>query len=590
MPDAPVPPTPAPGSPCDASAPSARAPSPSPPRPLRPLLAALLAAWIALPGAAAKAQAGSAAGGQEGPGTVAGVVEEIAASERYRHASLGAAFWSLDGDSLVYARQADRLFTPASTTKLLTEATALEVLGPDHRFRTRVYRTGPVTGDGVLEGDLVLVASGDPNLSGRIRGDTLAFTDHDHAYGGSPETEAVEGDPLAVIRQLAEQVADAGIRRVGGRVLVDATLFPGGDREQGSWVVISPIMVNDNVVDVTVRPGPAEGEPVRLEASPATAYVDFVVEATTGPSDAEPDIRWGEDREHADGSRTVTVEGTFPAGHDPVLHAYDVPDPVRFAEFVLAEALQEHGIVAPLRPADVEPDVPALSDAYVEENVVAEHVSPPLIEDAKVTLKVSQNLHASMKPYLLGALRGEGVPRPGGDGASSGSPSDTMTFLEKGFALEHRFLSAAGLETSGASQGDGAGGDRAAFYTPSFMVRFLDHVADRPYFDAYRRGLPVLGRDGTLAQIQEESEAAGHVRAKTGTYVVPNPLNGGFVLTAKGLAGYVTTADGEELAFALYVNRVPIEGDLSDAVEEIGQALGRIAAAAHRLPFRAAAD
>lgn len=559
------------------------APLPRTPAATRLLTALLLAAW--------GGPAVTVAEAQERPGTVAGVVEEIAASERYRHGSIGVAFWSLDADSLVYARQPDRLFTPASTTKLLTEATALEVLGADHRFRTRVYRTGPVTDGGILEGDLVLVASGDPNLSGRLRaGDTLAFTDHDHAYGGSPETEAVEGDPLAVIRKLAERVAGAGIRRVGGRVLVDAALFPGGDREQGSWVVISPIMVNDNVVDVTVRPGPAEGEAVRLDASPATAYVDFVVEATTGPADAEPEIGWAEDRQHADGSRTVTLEGTFPAGHDPVLYAYAVPDPVRFAEFVFAEALQEHGIVAPLRAADVDPDVETLSESYLDENAVAEHVSPPLIEDSKVTLKVSQNLHASMKPYLLGALRGQGVPRPGRDGSTTGSPADTMSFLEKGFALEHRFLSEAGLELGGASQGDGAGGDRAAFYTPSFMVRFLDHVADRPYFAAYRAALPVLGRDGTLAEIQEDSPAAGHVQAKTGTYAVPNPLNGNFLLTAKGLAGYLTTADGEELAFALYVNRVPLDGDLSDAVEEVGQALGRIASAAYRLPFRATDD
>jgi D-alanyl-D-alanine carboxypeptidase/D-alanyl-D-alanine-endopeptidase (penicillin-binding protein 4) len=555
-------------------------------RPLTRLLLALaLAAWLV--------PAASPAGAQEpaSPGTVDQVVRELAASERYRHADLGVAFWSLDGDSLVYARRADRLFTPASTTKLLTEATALEVLGPEHRFRTRVYRTGPVTEGGTLEGDLVLVASGDPNLSGRIRaGDTLAFTDHDHAYGGSPETEAVDGDPLAVIREMAQQVASAGVRRVEGRVVVDATLFPGGDREQGSQVVISPVMVNDNVVDVTVRPGPAEGDPVRLEVSPATAYADFVVDATTGPSDADPEIRWGEDRKHADGSRTVTVEGTFPAGHEPILYAYDVPEPVRFAEFVLSEALQEQGIVAPLRPADVEPDTSALSGSYVDGNVVAEHVSPPLVEESKVTLKVSQNLHASAKPYLLGALRGGDVPRPGGDGSSEGSPSDTMTVLERGFALEHRFLTEAGLDVSGASQGDGAGGDRAAFYTPSFMVRFLDHMADRPYFDEYRDALPVLGRDGTLSDVQTDAEAAGHVQAKTGTYVVPNPLNGSFLLTAKGLAGYLTTEDGEDLAFALYVNRVPLDGDLSDAVEEIGQALGGIAAAAYRLPFRASTD
>src|SRR4029453_9935747 len=110
--------------------------------------------------------------------------------------------------------------------------------------------TGDVDADGVLRGDLVLVASGDPNLSARVRpDDTLAFENEDHSYDGDPNTRAVPGDPLLVIRALASQVAARGIRKVDGRVLVDVTLFPEGQRELGTGVVISPIMVNDNIVD-----------------------------------------------------------------------------------------------------------------------------------------------------------------------------------------------------------------------------------------------------------------------------------------------------------------------------------------------------
>src|SRR5207249_8972116 len=93
---------------------------------------------------------------------------------------------------------------------------------------------------GTLDGDLVLVASGDPNLSGRIQPDgSLGYENMDHSYGG-PDSRGL-GDPLLVIKQLAQQVADKGIKRVKGRVIIDARLFPEGERELGTNVVLSPI-------------------------------------------------------------------------------------------------------------------------------------------------------------------------------------------------------------------------------------------------------------------------------------------------------------------------------------------------------------
>src|SRR5439155_13787154 len=101
------------------------------------------------------------------------------------------------------------------------------------RFHTRVYRTGAIGADGALDGDLVLVASGDMNLSGRLRpGDTLAFENVDHTYGG-PDSRAVDGDPLRVVREIAASIAARGVKRVDGRVVVDASLFAEGQRDGG---------------------------------------------------------------------------------------------------------------------------------------------------------------------------------------------------------------------------------------------------------------------------------------------------------------------------------------------------------------------
>jgi PBP4 family serine-type D-alanyl-D-alanine carboxypeptidase len=492
-------------------------------------------------------------------------LQEIMDRPEYRHAMFGIEFYSLDTNKPVFTLNADKFFTPASTTKLLTEGSALQLLGADYRFHTRVYRTGPIGADSALKGDLVLVASGDPNLSARVQNDgTLAFEDEDHSYDGSADTKAVPGDPLLVLGRIAQQVSARGIRRIDGRVLVDNTLFPEGQRELGTEVVISPVSLNDNLVDLFIAPGASVGAPVSVRVSPETGYVRFINQATTSSAGTPPHIRWSSDVALADGSRAVTITGSFPAATSAWLFSYAVPEPRRFAETALVEELRRHGVDAHMEPAGKKTDFKLLAPAYTEANVVAEHVSPPLSEEVKVTLKVSQNLHASMTPYILGALVG----------------GKTDSIEQAGFDLEREFLEKAGLDLSGAAQGDGAGGAQSAFFTPDFVVKYLAYMARQEDFAVFKRALPVLGQDGTLFKIQVNSVAAGKVFAKTGTFSAQDRLNRRPLLTGKGLAGYLTTPGGQRLAFALYANRVPLP-NIPEATAIVGQALGEIAGAAY---------
>ena len=497
-------------------------------------------------------------------------IKEITGRPEFKHATFGVEVYSLDDGKVVYSLRGQQLFTPGSTTKLLTEGTALSLLGGDYRFHTRVYRTGSIAADGTLQGDLILVAGGDPNLSGRIQPDgTLGFENEDHTYAGSPDTKAVPGDPLLVIRELAAQVASHGIKQIQGRVLVDASLFPEGDKELGTEVVISPFSVNDNVIDLTVSAGDKEGAPISLNVSPKTSYATFVSNIVTGPRGSKPDLQPPVDVSNPDGSHTVTVNGKFPLGGPSILYAYPVPQPSRFAQVALFDALKEKGIKATLPPPAPAADFKPVTAAYVDDKVVAEHVSPPLAEEIKVTLKVSHNLHASMTPFILGALVGH----------------KTQQIDQGGFDLEHDFLSKAGLDLAGASQADGAGGAQSAFYTPDFMVHYLAMMAKQKDFVAFRKALPILGRDGTLFKIQVNSPAAGKVFAKTGTYGAYDALNKNLMITGKGLAGYTISADGRNLAFAAYANRVAVSLDDPEAAQTVaGQALGEIANAIYSIP------
>jgi len=491
----------------------------------------------------------------ENGGTLEQGIRAILGRPEFRHARFGAEFRALDTGQPIFRMNEQQFFVPGSTTKLLTEGTALSLLGPDYRFHTRVFRTGSVDANGMLKGNLILVASGDPNLSNRLQPDgTLAFQNIDHSYDSMPGSAVVPGDPLAAIRDLAAQVAKAGIKRVDGRVIVDVSLFPQGVRELGTGVVISPIIVNDNVIDLAIAPG-AEGSAPQIKTSPETAYLRITNQVKTGAAGSKFGIRIVSDVPASDGSHTVTVSGTVPAG--PSIHrTYRVPEPSVFAQTVLTEALKELGVAITGN---------ANSSNSEQRTEVADHVSAPFREEVKVTLKVSQNLHASMTPYLLGATVGTDHDHP----------------LQSGFDAEHKFLQGAGLDVSGASQSDGAGGD--AFYTPAFMVEFLVYMSKQPFFSVFYSALPTLGKDGTLWDIQQQSPAAGFVHAKTGTYGTADLLNKSLMVTGKGIAGYIDRKDGRRLAFAAYINMV--DGDPETIAHRVGDALGEIAALAYDAPI-----
>ena len=520
-------------------------------QPLFRALLLLLVFCLPIPSARAQSEA-----------SLAQRIQKVINRPEFAHANFGIEFYSLDTGKVIYALNADKLFVPASTTKILTEGTLLAKLGADYHFHTRVYRTGPVDSKGKLKGDLILVASGDPNLSNRIQPDgTLAFVDQDHSYQGP----ALPGDPLLVIKQLAKDVAAKGIRKIEGRVLIDATLFPDGPREGGTEVVMSSIMINDNVIDLLAKPGAKVGDPIVLDSLPQTSYVRIVNRVITSPADSKPSLEPPIFSGNPDGSVVVTLSGNLPLGIATQPASIAVPSPTKFAETVFREALVAAGVQIKSASNSASADFSSAARSHTPENQVAEHVSPPLSEEIKITLKVSQNLHAGMGPYLLGTLVAK----------------DTKAPLDAGFKVEREFLQSAKLDLSGAAQGDGAGGDWADLFSPDFMVHYLAYWTTRPDYEVFFKALPILGKDGTLAKIQPSSPGAGHVHAKTGTFGSEDRLNGKLMLNGKGLAGYVIAKDGKKLAFAAYVNHVSLAPDTDASQQVAGQALGEIAAAAY---------
>jgi serine-type D-Ala-D-Ala carboxypeptidase/endopeptidase (penicillin-binding protein 4) len=488
---------------------------------------------------------------------VATRIEEIMRRPEFQNARWGMKFYSPDTNQVIYSLNSDQLFQPASAVKVFVEGSAFDALGPDYLFRTQVYRTGPVV-DGVLKGDLVLVAGGDLLLGGRVQPDgTLALPEPDHTYGQFPGAVPVSDDPLRSIRKIARQVAARRIRRIEGRVLVDASLFREAQDEVGGTgkVTVSPMMINDNLVDVIVTPGSREGEPGALRISPETAYVKVVNQTqTTAASEPPPPLfgpgalRFVDDVTNADGTHTVTLTGNIPLGSQPVLRAYRIPEPARFAAIALAEELRQKGISVEVDLLE-NPVFQALSAFYKPRHRVAKIVPPPLSEQVKVMLKVSSTPHTVQWPYLVGAIAG----------------GDRENAKETGREFQRRMFEKAGLEPP-------HGGDFEGLYTADFFIKFLTYMSQQAYFPEYRNALPIMGIDGSLAHVQPNSPAAGHVYAKTGSGI---NFGAGTPHIDKALAGFIQLPDGRFIVFAEFL---AIDGQISlEGIRQFDQTMGEIA-------------
>jgi len=477
----------------------------------------------------------------------------ITSAPRYMHASWGIIIVDPATGKTLYESNADQMFVPGSTVKLFSSAALLEAFGPDYRFKTPVYAMGSIDGSGKLNGDLVLVASGDPNMGGRTLPDgTIAYSDIDHgdanALGGAILTST---NPVAGLDNLAVQVKVAGLTEVSD-VVIDDRLFETTDLEK--LFVISPIVINDDQIDITITPA-APGTAPSLAMRPQTAAYRLVNKVTTGPAGNPLAVSVTEEPKG-----TIVVQGTIAADAGSVNQTYPIKTPAAFARTLFIEALSRQGVRVTAAVTGDNPSamLPART-AYSSDRKVAELTSPPLSEDVKLTLKVSQNLHADTYVSLL-------------------ATSSSKAGFYDGMQEEGKILRSLGLDTRGVSLGDGEGGVVEDRISPRSAAELLTLMAKRPYADKYLNALPILGVDGSLAtSCNSDNPAHGQVYAKTGTTGTYDPLNNRGLLLAKSLAGYVDTSHGNRLVFAIYVNNVPAEN--VDDMMAIGNDLGSIAEA-----------
>ncbi len=477
---------------------------------------------------------------------------------RYSEASWSLRVVDLESGEIIYDLNPNLLAFTGSVRKIYSVGLALNELGPGHTFKTPVYRRGEVDEGGVLAGDLILVASGDLTMGGRNTPQgTVAFTNFDHTEANSLGSAILtEPDPLAGIDELAEKVAASGIKTVEGDVIIDDRLFDLFRVPNGN-VLITPIIINDNLIDVTIIPT-EPGQPAIVDWRPKSAAFDVEADVMTVAGGEEEDITLTGDNPTCIGLAGCKgkVQGQIPAGFKPglpgvetLVQTFRVEDPASYARIVFIEALEKAGVEVTANTIAKNPsdELPPLN-SYAEDTKVAELVSLPYSQYSKLILKVSHNLGANLSLMLFGLARG-------------------VRTRDDALAVERETLvgdfGLKGSEFNFPTNGSGSPDSQAA---PSATVKLLREMSKKGVFVPYFDSFPILGVDGSLAIVGIDPPnpvivpAFGKVFAKTGTTI----LDGFF--KAQVFAGYIDAKSGRRLAYGLYVNDIGPLQSISDAL------------------------
>ncbi len=447
-------------------------------------------------------------------------IDETLGAPALAHAQWAALVESLDTGEVLYRYNAAKLMMPASNMKILTLAVAAERLGWDFQFETTLASAARLEG-GVLGGDLIVGGGGDPTINAR----------------GGERTRVFEG--------WAQQLREAGIRRIDGRVIGDDDAFeeaPLGAGwawdylDEGYAAPVGALQFNEDLVDVVVTPGADAGRPASVELRPSASGLTVVnhVQTVAAGSSADLDLR------RLPGQTTLEIVGSISADRKEAIRTASVENPTLYFAAALREALIAQGIAVRGEAADIDDLAPADRDAVRRDaRVLLVHRSEPLAEIAKVLMKVSQNLYAETLLRML---------------AAPAAPAS----VERGRAVVREVLASWGVPDASFIMYDGSGLSRYNYVTAETLVTILRRMQrDARHRERFVATLPIGGEDGTLRSRMRDTRAAGNARAKTGS-----------IANVRALSGYVSTMDGERLVFSILANHFNLPVATIDAVND----------------------
>jgi serine-type D-Ala-D-Ala carboxypeptidase/endopeptidase (penicillin-binding protein 4) len=414
----------------------------------------------------------------------------------------------VDSDDYIISHNYFKSLNPASGLKAITTAVALENLGEDYVFKTKLYHSGNIS-NGALNGNVYIVGSGDPTLgSGKVEG---SYT-------------------LDELMSLwVKLIKVKGIKTIEGSIVADDSIFS-GTSIPGTWYWLNignyygaganALTIHDNTYTICFKPGKNEGDRAKvLYTTPKIEGLDFRNFMTTG------DVGSG-DRGYiynAPGSFYAKLRGSVPGGRDKYCIKGSIPDPALFAAQTFGKALIKSGIKVSGVAKKIQKAI-----KYSQDKFIGEVESPKLSKIIYYTNKRSDNLYAEQ------ILRALGYAKKG-----SGS-------ITNGLRVVKEFFKNNDIDISGVRIFDGSGLSRPNTITTKMMVTFLSKLTKKDYFDTFYDSLVVTGDPhdlGSYKRFGEGTEIEKNVHMKTGS-----------LLGVKSFSGYVKDKRGRLIAFSVISN------------------------------------
>lgn len=413
---------------------------------------------------------------------------------------------------LVASWDPNGLLAPASSIKVLTTATALIVLGEDFRFATELQYDGHIDSKGVLRGNLYIKGYGDPVL------------------GSDQMPEA--GGLDALMQAFLKAVQQAGIRRIEGSVVGDASWFEGSPAPEnwpeedagnyygaGAWA----LNIHENFYYLPFKQNPRQGgKPTLQDPYPPVPGLAFANEVTSGGKGSGDNAYiYGGPYDYS-----CPVKGTIPLGSGTFTIKGAVPDPPLLAAQLLSNTLLVAGVEVAGKPSTLK------KTGEGARTVIHTHQSPPLSAIVERANLESVNL------YCEALLLAMGKKKQGQGTRSAGIRVIRDTWRDRGLALDAMALA------------DGSGlsaENRVSSYQLAQVIRKIH--ADPQLWPVFAPSLPIAGKSGTLSDLLKGTEAEGRIRAKSGS-----------MKSVRSYTGIVQTNSGRSLAFCMIANNFSCSG------------------------------
>ena len=461
-------------------------------------------------------------------------ISEIIDKPELASAMVGIKVASLDTGRVLFEETAMKLLRPASNMKIYTVATALDRLSPDYRFTTSVYAPTKPDSSGVIKGNLTIFGRGDPSIAARFN----------------------NGDYFKGIDDLATRIAAAGVKRVDGDLVGDESYFVGPQYGSGwewddlTWYYgaeVTPLTVNDNALDLFIKPGSEVGKPAVITTGPPDPLLKIVNRVTTLSRGTRRDISISRDL----GEDVITINGSIGLDDKGYTGGIGISHPAMLFMYLLRTSLAQRGVTikGQSRTETFESKQNSQSPGRLyaltslpqglptPPTEIATLQSPPLSLIAAQTLKPSQNLYTELILRTLGKVSPAPTTTPSNIG---------LTTEDQGLETVRAFLKGVGIRPESLVLSDGSGLSRNDMITADASVQLLTFMSRHRYAAFFREALPIAGVDGTLRTRFRNTPAENNLRAKTGS-----------LSSAASLSGYVTSAAGEKLVFSIMVNNYP---------------------------------